>query len=190
MKVYFEENPEDLDMEEYLSLVPEWQRAVLKNFASELESMGKIVHPDARRIENNRWSLWVRSEGQEAINHVCYLAREKSANMSSLASLLLDTNHRPTTTNTPEKTLGRSLMILRPHTRPGEEEDIYQSPESYALMLDGIMSRAFLEVISKIQSGVVDSNNYSTQSNGDISIHIHRPDLAYGVHLECKARWI
>jgi hypothetical protein len=59
------------------------------------ESKGSVDHADARYLGNDKWSLWVRPQGEDAINHICYLANQPIEKLSPIAKLILDPTSAP-----------------------------------------------------------------------------------------------
>ncbi len=189
-KVFFEQNPSDLVAAEYLKQQEEWQRAILKAFVNELESKGTIDDPDARFVGDQRWSLWVRAEGKEAVNHLCYLADEARDLLTPLAKSLLNST-------TPAKESGetpatRQLVIessVVERDSVGGIHPGYHSIEDYASRLDTVQRPLFLQVIAEIGAGV-SSRHYTRLKPDRFNIHIDRPDVGYGVHIHCVAYWL
>lgn len=187
--MFFEENPNDQTADEYVANQEPWQQKQLKVFVTELETAGTINHRDAGNIGNGRWSLWVRTEGQDAVNHVCYLAKEAKSSLSDFAKSILDING-PSKNSNPSGSLQRELVIVSEDGRPGERSpDSYVTIDFFASTMDAITAGALLEVLSSIRSGAP-SPHYTPTRGGRFNIHIDRPELAYGVHLKCVARWV
>jgi hypothetical protein len=186
--VYFEENPKDLVGSEYIASQEAWQKEQLTKFVDELESDGRIRHPDARWLGDGRWSLWIRKEGQDAVNHICYVSDQPAhAGISPLANLILNPN-----SVAPGQTMNRpssQLVVARASSRPGEEEDNYSDPETYAVGMDEISSREFMKVIGDIRNGTP-SPHYTLLASGEYNVHIDLPSLGYGVHIHCTVRRI
>lgn len=187
MKTFFQANPKDLLATDYLKMQEPWQREQLEKMVLELETRKKIDHSDARPLGNFRWSLWCRADGKDAVNHICYLAPSAADDLSPLASSIL---HPSATATMPiAQAQPKRLVIVGESYRPGEDPSSSEKePEVYASLMDKIQAQAFLEVISAIRSGLP-SAYYTALGNGSYSIHIERPDLAYGVHIRCTARW-
>jgi hypothetical protein len=188
MKVIFENSPNDLESDQYLAEQPDWQLHQLENFVNELLSFQKIDHSDARKLSHNRWSLWVRREGEDAINHICYLARAADPILSHFERELMDPN-----LNIKPKAISvqRSLMIVNEDKSAvsiGRAEE-YLDPQYYASLMDSIKKEFFLKTIEDIFRGH-DSEDYTLMGDEMIHIHINRPHVAYGVHIECFAKWI
>lgn len=184
----FENSPHDLESVKYISEQPEWQQYQLELFVNELLISGKIEHPDARKLDHNRWSLWVRAKNSDAINHICYFARADEPILSDFERELMNPklNHK-----SQMKVTSKSLVIMNEDKTAISigRADEYLDPEYYASLMDSIKRDIFLKTIEDIYIGKK-SEDYSVGSDGIIKIHINKSKVGYGVHIECLAKWL
>lgn len=186
LQLVFEDSPSDCESSVYIDRQPEWQRETLRQFATELLKNQKIQHRDARKINNERWSLWVRNENGEAINHVCYLTRADTPILSDFARHLLDPK-----SPSPEARPSQRLMIVNSQSAAlsSGKADPYLDPEYFASLMDSVQREIFLKVINDLRNHQR-PQGVTTNADGSFSIRIHRPNLGYGIHIECKAKWV
>ena len=146
MQVVFEDSPSDLVSDDYILRQEVWQQDQLKRFSDELLKNRTIDHPDAGKIENEKWSIFVRHDGKEAVNHICYLTRIDQPILSSFAKVLLNTNSKALE-DQPQKL--KRLMILTHdlHAVSIGKADEYTDPEWYASLMDSIQRELFLKTI-------------------------------------------
>lgn len=188
LQVIFENSPVDCESTQYIQDQPEWQRNQLARFVDDLLKNHRLDHPDARKLENDRWSLWIRRPGQDAVNHVCYLARADEAIVSNLARELMSSTKN---SKSPDKPVQKKLMLLNvdQHAVAIGRASEYLEPEYYASLMDSIQRELFLAAIEDIKSGQP-SKDYTVNRDGTVNIHIDRPEVAYGVHLSFTAKWV
>jgi hypothetical protein len=187
MQVVFDDSPSDSESAKYIASLPDWQQPVLRAFVEELLKSGRISHTDARRIENDRWSLWVRNKDGEAVNHICYLANADEPIVSDFAKELLNPSSKSSIPNTRSKRL--MIVNANPGAVEGGQADPYLEATYYASLMDSVQRDVFLQTIDDIKNGRP-SQSYSANGDGSFAIHINRPELAYGIHIECSTRWV
>ncbi len=186
--VFFEANPSDCPSQIYVASQPIWQQSSLQLFVKELLEKNKIDHRDARRITNDRWSLWVRQDGQEAVNHVCYLAKADEPVLSDFAKMLLSDAATPAIEEVRQPAMQLMIINTNSHAVSIGRADELLDPGYYASLMDLIQKEIFLKTIQDIQNGYK-TNDYSLNADGSIAIHINKPEVAYGIHITCAAKW-
>lgn len=188
LQVIFESSPVDCESKKYIEDQPEWQRNQLAGFVDDLLKNNRLDHPDARKLEKDRWSLWIRRPGEDAVNHVCYLARADEAIVSNFAREIMDLTKNSKPLDKPGQ---KKLVLLNTdsHAVAIGRASEYIEPEYYASLMDSIQRELFLKTIEGIKSGQP-SSDYTFNNDGTVSIHIDRPEIAYGVHLSFTAKWV
>jgi hypothetical protein len=188
--IRFRTSPLDRDSAEYISQQPAWQQERLREWVEELRTTRAIQHADARPLAGDRWSLWVRdANGENATNHICYLARADEPILSDVARAILNPE---IPLPIPAAPPARRLMIVNTWSSAAVatgQAEAYLTPEYYGSLMDDIRRAVFTRTIDDIQHGRR-TDDYSLNTDGSYAIHIDRPDLAYGVHIHCVATWV
>jgi hypothetical protein len=187
-QIVFKDSPKDCESAQYIAGQPEWQRPQLQKFVSELLQSQRIDHPDARRLDGQKWSLWVRQEGRDAINHICYIARSDEPIMSDFARQLLSPDQDIKVRGQPPS-MRLMIKAADPHAVSIGRSDEYLDPAHYASLMDSIQRDLFFQVIAAIKAGSP-SEDYFVNGDGTFQVDINRPDIAYGVRIQFMAKWI
>jgi hypothetical protein len=178
--VFFREGKNIFRSDSYIEKEPEYFRSELQQVADLLSSHGFIEGYRAVKLANGDWSVWLQDPGGQLTNYSIFIS-----------------NLEPT--NTPVPVIAeqipskkRELVIISPI---GPKDSVggfhpgYWSVDSFADFHEPLARDYFLEVVAEIMAGTL-SKNYSILSNGNISIHIHKPERAYTIEINCTAMWI
>ncbi len=188
LTVFFETNAIDMLAAAYIDLQEPWQQAQLRAYVTELETTHTIRGSDVHSLGDERWFLWVMAAGYESERHTCYLATEPRVKSSAMARLLAnpDSAAKP-----PPPSTWRELVIesgLGTFDSIGGRHDGYYTLDHYAAMIDAVKMTLLTEAIDAIKSRRW-SPSYRALLGERFHIKIDRPDVAYGVHIDCIARW-
>jgi hypothetical protein len=180
--VFFREGKNIFRAESYIQNEPEYFRSELKQIADLLSSNGFVDGYRAVKLANGDWSVWLQNLEGELVNYSLFI--------SSFDSTDTQDNDPVVVGKVPSKK--RELVIINP---AGPKDSVggfhpgYWSVDSFADFHEPIARDFFLEVVAELMAGVP-SENYSILSNGHIAIHIHKPEKAYTIQINCTAMWI
>lgn len=175
--VFFRAQNQDLSAEAFIQKQPTHFKDQLRQAAQMLSTTGKIQGFRAGRLNDGDWSIWLEDDSGERHNFILFISQFELSKEQNIK--------KPT-----QKT--KELVIIDPNgprDTIGGQHPSYWSIDSYASRMDAIVRDYFMNVITEIQFGA-ESKNYSHNSDGSVSIHIDRPDIGFGIHIHCQAKFI
>jgi hypothetical protein len=180
--VFFREGRNIFQADSYIEREPEHFRRELKQIAGLLSSNGFVEGYRAVKLANGDWSVWLQDPQGQLTNYSLFI--------SSFESTDTQDQDRAVVGKAPLKK--RELVIISgisPRDSAGGFHPGYWSIPYYAGFFEPSQQRYFMETIAEILAGIP-SENYTIHSDKEIAIHIHKPEGAYSINIQCTAMWV
>jgi hypothetical protein len=176
--VFFREGRNIFQVDSYIEREPECFRATLKTLAQLLSLNGFVEGHRATKLANGDWSVWLDDPTEGLTIYYLFISSFENIDIPVSESVVASKK--------------RELVIIDP---AGERDNVggfhpgYWSISQYADSFEPSQRRYFMEAVAEILAGIP-SENYTVHSEKDIAIHIHKPEGAYSINVQCTAMWI
>ncbi|MBX3256645.1 MAG: hypothetical protein KF862_21090 [Chitinophagaceae bacterium] len=174
--VFFREENEIFSAAGYISQQLEAHRAILQSMSDELAVNGYLKDSPATKAANGDW--WV-------------LLKDGDGGLYSY-SFFISRFEQQAADNKAEKSVQQKELVIidpaGPKDSVGGYHPGYWTISHYASLLEENEKKLFLETVDQIRDNL-SSPYYTFNSDGSVSIHIHKPAKAYTIFMECRAEW-
>lgn len=172
--VFFREDNEVFPAGDYIPAQPAAHRELLQAMADALAADGYLEHPLATKTGNGDWWILLKDDNGDLYTYSIFISR-------------FEQNE----TGTEQPSAKKELVIIDPggpRDSAGGYHPGYWTVAQYASLMEESQRAVFLHAIQQITHSIP-SEAYNVNNDGSISIHIHQPEKAYTVSIECRAEW-